>query len=119
MTAIRTLAGGNASRVKEWRKNNPHYWRRPIAKRITLQDVFRHQVLAHLADRQRLTAHASQDVLLTHSHILLGVAAGLAQSPEQDHIDGTLRDLIIAGETIRKTILQGAFKFNAPQPARH
>jgi hypothetical protein len=67
----------NVERVRQWRKQNPHYWKRSEQGAGTLQDLLTEQ-----------------------GPLLVGLISQLVDSPLQEHIEQTVRRLVSQGLSV-------------------
>jgi hypothetical protein len=91
----------NVSRVQEWRKRNPGYWRRKGAgAENALQDHSNEKKKEKQYVAKQLTKDALQDLLMTQHNVLVGLIAHLTGLALQDDIDSTTRCLQQLGADI-------------------
>ena len=86
-------------RVREWRKKNPGYWKRP-KPRIALQDPLILQPADNNDDNDQLNANALQDLLMTQPPVIIGLISNFIGSPLQDDIANTLFAMQQSGQDI-------------------
>lgn len=90
----------NVSRVREWRKQNPGYWKKGKVTEKALQD----HSIEKITDNQDVAAqfarNALQDLLSVQPVVFLGLLAQLSGSALQDDIVTTGRRLQQLGQDI-------------------
>ena len=89
----------NVERVRQWRKENPGYWKRAAPMPGTLQDVLISQPSPPEEVENKRSQVPLQDVLATQDPLVLGLIAHLIGSPLQDHIEETARNLLRKGRS--------------------
>ena len=89
----------NMERVREWRKKNPGYWKRPKPK-IALQDSLIVEDTENTDKNEQINANALQDFLMTQSTVMIGLISNFIGSPLQDDIANTLLAMQKSGQDI-------------------
>jgi hypothetical protein len=110
----------HSHRVRVWRAAHPRYWRRRPRSKGALQDFFCAQSLTTKDDGRKSGLDALQDRLLAQGQLLLGLVASLTKSALQEHIDSTIRRLILLGRRIerRQTADGGAAPADTGSPVQ-
>ena len=89
----------HVARVREWRKKNPGYWKRPTPE-TALQDPLNLQPLENKNNIGQIHAHALQDLLIAQPPVIIGLISNLIGSPLQDDIAQTLLAMQQSGQDI-------------------
>jgi hypothetical protein len=87
----------NTERVRQWRKKNPQYWKRPPKASGTLQDLVSAQAVEKEALAETTSQAPLQDLVSKQDPLLLGLITQLIDSPLQDHVEQTTLRLISQG----------------------
>ena len=91
----------NTSRVQDWRKKHPGYWKnRPAKASRTLQDACPPQPPDSQSDPPILIAQPLQDLFGPQSALLVGLISRFTGSTLQDDIVESSRKLILTGYDI-------------------
>ncbi len=77
----------NVSRVQQWRKDNPGYWKK---SKNALQDSLIGQPTVNIDDTVKSVHNALQDSLITQPAVLIGLIAHFTDFALQDNIAKTL-----------------------------
>jgi hypothetical protein len=93
----------NVSRVQQWRKDNPGYWKK---NKNALQDSLIGQPTVNIDDTVKLTHSALQDSLITQPAVLIGLIAHFTGFALQDNIAKTLHLLQQLGQDILNSATQ-------------
>lgn len=93
----------NVSRVQQWRKDNPGYWKKP---KNALQDPLIRQPLVNIDDTVNSAHSALQDSLITQPAVLIGLIAHFTDIALQDNIAKTFRRLQQLGQDILNSATQ-------------
>lgn len=94
----------HVERVREWRKNNPGYWR---GNKEPLQDHCRKNRNKKQAINTTLTLHALQEHFNRQQAVLMGIIANLTGSALQDDIGATFGRMQQLGNDILNHSLKG------------
>jgi len=89
----------NVERVREWRKNNPGYWKKS-KKPDALQDTLSPQPIENKADKTNFVNDALQDFLQAQPPVIVGLIANFTGSALQDDIAATLLRMKKYGQDI-------------------
>jgi len=89
----------HVERVREWRKNNPGYWKRSNPQ-TALQDPLIVQNTENTSDNDQKNAIALQDLLLEQPPVIIGLISNFIGSPLQDDIANTLLAMQQSGQDI-------------------
>ncbi len=89
----------NVERVREWRKQNPYYWKRSRSK-TALQDPLIVQQTEKTENNDQKNATALQDLLLAQPPVIIGLISNFIGSPLQDDIANTLLAMQQSGQDI-------------------
>ena len=89
----------HVERVREWRKKNPGYWKRPKSK-IALQDPLNGEHAKNTSKNQQNNANALQDFLMAQSPVMIGIISNFIGSPLQDDIANALLAMKQSGQDI-------------------
>ena len=89
----------NVDRVRKWRAKHPGYWKREPKVRGTLQDLLIPQPVEHQEVESKTSCLPLQDLLAAQDPLVLGLIAHLIDSPLQDLIEQTARELLRRGRT--------------------
>ncbi len=87
----------NVSRVQQWRKDNPGYWKKT---KNALQDSLIDQIAVNIDDTVKYANSALQDSLITQPAVLIGLIAHFTDFALQDDIAKTVRRLQQLGQDI-------------------
>jgi hypothetical protein len=90
----------NITRVQQWRRQHPGYWRKQPDKQEPLQDSLSGETTKKQADMANLPGRALQDLLTAQPTVFLGLLAQLLGSPLQDDIVTMGRRLQQLGQDI-------------------
>jgi hypothetical protein len=90
----------NVERVRQWRKQNPHYWKRPEQGAGTLQELLNPQSPDMEEVRSESSQSTLQDLLTEQGPLLVGLISQLVDSPLQEHIEQTVRRLVSQGLSV-------------------
>ncbi len=87
----------NVTRVQQWRKVNPGYWKKP---QNALQEPLTRQHPDNIDDTNELESSALQDLLNPQPFVLIGLIANFTGLALQDDIAKTVRRLQQLGQDI-------------------
>jgi len=90
----------NTSRVQQWRRDHPGYWRRCPKTRNALQDDCSSQVVTGQEDTTTLTESALQGDCQLQPSLVVGLIAHLTGSALQDDIAISIRKMQAYGQSI-------------------
>ncbi len=90
---------GNVERVREWRRNNPGYWKKAKTPNA-LQDALSSQVVENKTEITHFTNDALQDFLQAQPPVIVGLIANFTGSALQDDIAATLLRMKKYGQDI-------------------
>jgi hypothetical protein len=90
----------NTTRVQQWRKGHPGYWRKRQGQPEPLQDSLSPNLVEKQGVVEQLSNHALQDLLRVQPFVFLGLLAQLGGSPLQDDIVSLGRRLQQLGQDI-------------------
>ena len=90
----------NTTRVQQWRKGHPGYWRKRHGKPKVLQETSAEEPATKQDVTQQLQNHALQELLRVQPLVFLGLLAQLGGSPLQDNIVSLGRRLQQLGQDI-------------------
>jgi hypothetical protein len=90
----------NVQRVRQWRKENPGYWKRSAKSSRTLQEVSITQGVEQQGLEVKKSSSALQDLLTAQVPLLAGLISQLVDSPLQEHIEQTARRLVSKGLSV-------------------
>jgi hypothetical protein len=93
----------NVSRVQQWRKDNPGYWKK---SKNALQDSLIGQPTVNIDDTVKSVHNALQDSLITQPAVLIGLIAHFTDFALQDNIAKTLHLLQQLGQDILNSATQ-------------
>jgi hypothetical protein len=87
----------NVERVRQWRRKNPQYWKRPAKGGITLQDLVCVQAVEKQVVAETTSQAPLQDLVSKQDPLLLGLITQLLDTPLQDRVEQTTLRLISQG----------------------
>jgi len=93
----------NVARVRQWRRQNPGYWKRPPPGEVALQDPLNMQPAENDSDNHDndvLSNSALQDLLSVQPAVIIGLIANFIGSALQDDIAITLQRMQQSGQDI-------------------
>lgn len=90
----------NITRVQQWRKDHPGYWRKRQGHPEPLQDSLSPNLVEKQEVGKQLPNHALQELLMAQPLVFLGLLAQLGGSPLQDNIVSLGRRLQQLGQDI-------------------
>jgi len=90
----------NVQRVREWRKQNPGYWRKRSIRAIALQETLTAQLTDNKEDNREFAASALQDLLRAQQPVIIGLISNFIGSALQDDIAETLLRMQQSGQDI-------------------
>jgi hypothetical protein len=94
----------NVTRVQQWRKNNPGYWKK---SKNALQDVSVEQHAEYINDTADFADTPLQDSLIIQPAVIIGLIANITGLALQDDIAKTLFSLQQLGKDILNPITEG------------
>lgn len=89
----------NVQRVRQWREENPEYWKR-VKKPIALQDCLNGQDVDNIKEKSQNANKALQDPLIAQDPVLIGLISNFIGSALQDDIAETLLRMQQSGQDI-------------------
>lgn len=89
----------NVDRVREWRKQNPGYWKRS-KRSVALQDPLTGQPPEYKEDKCQVANSALQDLLNRQPTVMIGLISNFIGSALQDDIAETLYRMQQSGQDI-------------------
>src|SRR6266446_3441720 len=98
----RDAFGGSANveRVRQWRAQNPGYWKRPAKAPGTLQELVPAQVIENKELTETTSPAPLQDFVASQDPLVLGLISHLVDSPLQEVVEQAALRLLQKGQTI-------------------